>query len=100
MRGVIAFVLALAGAVPCHSADAIFRHKDTKVNQEFEQIYQEIRGLARVPSRTEAQLKAQVPTRAGLLFYCSDCSVDGVVVSTGTTTGAFGRISARTTTID
>lgn len=51
-------------------------------------------------SKTEAELKALAPTAAGLLYYCSNCSVDGMVVSTGTTAGAFARISARTTAID
>jgi len=50
--------------------------------------------------RTKAQLTALVPSVAGLMYYCSDCSTDGVVVSTGTGTGAFGRISARTTAIN
>ncbi len=48
-------------------------------------------------SRTKAQLDAITPPIAGQLYYCSDCTTDGVVVSTGTTIAAFGRISARST---
>jgi len=50
-------------------------------------------------SRTLSQLGALTPSTAGLIFYCSDCTVDGVVVSTGTAIGSFARISARTTPI-
>lgn len=52
------------------------------------------------PSRTKAQLSTDVPSKAGLEAYCSDCSTDGIVVSTGTAAGAWGRISARTTVIN
>ncbi len=57
-------------------------------------------GILSPKSQTKAQLLAAAPTAAGLLYYCSDCSTDGIVVSTGTGTGAFGRISARTTVIN
>lgn len=43
MRGVIAFVLALTSALPVHSEGPIFRHKDGKVDQEFEQVYQDLK---------------------------------------------------------
>lgn len=49
--------------------------------------------------KTKAQLQTDAPPRAGAEYYCSDCTVDGVVVSTGTAAGAVGRISARTTAI-
>lgn len=51
------------------------------------------------PSRTKATLQAMSPSQAGLIFYCSDCTTDGIVVSTGTGVGAFGRVSARGTAI-
>lgn len=51
------------------------------------------------PSKTLAQLTALAPTQPGIIFYCSDCTTDGIVVSTGTATGAFGRISSRSTQI-
>lgn len=51
-------------------------------------------------ARTKAQLQVLSPTTAGEMFYCSDCSTDGMVISTGTAVGAFGRISARSTAID
>jgi hypothetical protein len=52
------------------------------------------------PSRTKAQLLAISPTTAGMTYYCSDCSTDGLVVSTGTGVGAVARVSARTTVIN
>lgn len=51
------------------------------------------------PSRTLSQLNTLAPTSAGLIYYCSDCVTDGLVVSTGTAAGSFGRVSARTTAI-
>jgi hypothetical protein len=78
----------------------ISRHKDGKVQQEFEQVYQDLRVAGRIASRTLAELQALTPSRAGLVYYCSDCTTDGLVVSTGTTVGAFGRSSAKTTTIN
>lgn len=52
------------------------------------------------PSKTKAQLTAYAPPRVGLRFYCSDCTTDGDVISTGTAAGAFGRISAKSTAIN
>jgi hypothetical protein len=51
-------------------------------------------------SRTKAQLAALAPSKAGEEYYCSDCSTDGIVVSTGTAAGSIARISARTTVIN
>ena len=45
-----------------------------------------------LPSRTKAQLQTGVPanpTAVGEMYYCSDCTVSRIVVSTGTATGAF-----------
>lgn len=56
--------------------------------------------LGEIPSQTKAQLQSITPKKAGLIYYCSDCTTDGVVVSTGTGRGAFGRISARSTAIN
>lgn len=50
-------------------------------------------------SKTLAELQGLAPSSAGQTFYCSNCTVDGVVVATGTAVGAWGRISARTTAI-
>lgn len=58
-----------------------------------------IKGTMAPTSQTKAQLNALVPASAGLMYYCSDCTTDGIVVSTGTGTGAFGRISSRGTVI-
>lgn len=50
-------------------------------------------------ARTLAQLRAITPNFVGQLYYCSDCTTDGVVVSTGTAIAAFGRVSSKTTAI-
>ncbi|NJM10065.1 MAG: hypothetical protein HC883_04030 [Bdellovibrionaceae bacterium] len=55
---------------------------------------------AQLGSRTKAQLLALTPTAAGIMYYCSNCTTDAVVVSTGTGVGAFARVTARTTAID
>ncbi len=51
-------------------------------------------------SKTKAALQALAPEVVGETYYCSDCSTDALVVSTGTATGAFARVSARTTAIN
>ena len=51
-------------------------------------------------SKTKAQLISQTPDYEGEPFYCSDCTTDGIVVSTATTPGGVARISARTTPIN
>lgn len=51
-------------------------------------------------SRTKAALQALAPSTVGELYYCSNCTTDGIVVSTGTAAGAWARVSARTTAID
>lgn len=56
-------------------------------------------GYVQLAQKTLTQLKALTPTAVGQKYYCSDCVTDGEVISTGTTTGAFGRVSARTTTV-
>lgn len=50
-------------------------------------------------ARTLAQLRAITPNFVGQLYYCSDCTTDGVVVSTGAAIAAFGRVSSKTTAI-
>lgn len=40
-------------------------------------------------SKTKAQLQAMTPSAAGLVYYCSNCSVSTIVVSTGTSLDAF-----------
>lgn len=51
-------------------------------------------------SKTLAQLQALAPDAVGELYYCSNCTTDGIVVSTGTAIGAWARVSARTTAIN
>jgi hypothetical protein len=94
-------VLILFLAMPLCAEGPVFRHKDKITEQEFENVYQDLRQKqAAVSSKTLAQLQAFTPSRAGLTYYCSNCTTDGLVVSTGTTRGAFGRVSARSTTIN
>lgn len=50
-----------------------------------------------LPSKTLSQFLTTAPTTVGELYYCSDCTTDGIVVSTGTAAGGFARCSARTT---
>lgn len=54
-------------------------------------------GYLQYTSKTLAQLQALTPTAVGQAYYCSNCSVDAVCVSSGTGVGAFTRYSARTT---
>lgn len=51
------------------------------------------------PSLTLSALHSLSPPAAGVVYYCSDCTVDGLVISTGTSISALGRISSRTTSI-
>lgn len=77
-----------------------FFHKDPIVYQEFENVYQDLRKRTFVlPSYTIAQFSSLVPRSVGAIYYCSDCTVDAVVVSTGTTISSFSRVSSRTTAI-
>lgn len=52
-----------------------------------------------IKSKTITQLRTDLPASAGIMYYCSDCSTDGIVISTGISKGAVARISARTTSI-
>lgn len=56
-------------------------------------------GFIQLFSRTLAQLGAITPSVVGQMYYCSDCTTDGAVISTGTAQGAFGRVSAKSTAI-
>lgn len=49
------------------------------------------------PSKVLTQLQAIAPSSLGIAYYCSDCTTDVLCVSTGTATGSFARVSARTT---
>lgn len=80
--------------------------KDPVVAENFRQAFLKLSELelritaAAPPVKTKAELAALTPTAPGLPYYCSDCATDGIVVSTGTTRGAFGRISARGTAVN
>jgi hypothetical protein len=51
-----------------------------------------------VYSRTKAQIQAITPGRAGVMYFCSDCSNSvNVVVSTGTGAGQFATAGVSTT---
>lgn len=56
---------------------------------------------AGIPSKTKAELNSMTPASGRVsIFYCSDCSTDALVVSTGPAQGAWGRVSSRTTAIN
>jgi hypothetical protein len=46
-------------------------------------------------SKTSAQIGALTPTAVGQAYYCSDCTVSAVCVSTGTTLASFSDVGAR-----
>lgn len=75
---------------------------DPNVYQEFGNVYHDLSvpsSFVTPRSFTKAQIQATIPQTVGQIYYCSDCTTDVIVVSTGTGTGAFSRISSRTTAI-
>lgn len=56
-------------------------------------------GAFSIRPRTKAQLATDVPEASNLTYTCTDCTTDGLVLSTGTAAGSFARISSRTTQI-
>jgi hypothetical protein len=79
----------------------IYRNRDRDIKLEFNNVYQDIREKQRrIPTRTKAQLQALSPSTSNLLYICSDCTTHGLVISTGTTVGAFGSATSKTTTIN
>lgn len=81
------------------AASPKYNYSDPRLNDEMDNIYNRLdRKIPTDPeSFTKAQLTAMVPRKVGRLYYCSDCTTDGIVVSTGTGVGAFARVTARTT---
>lgn len=78
----------------------LFRQKDPVTQQEFENAYQDLRSKsAAVQFRTKAQLLIEVPTNFNLIYLCTDCTTDALVISTGTTIGSFARGTSRTTAV-
>lgn len=57
-------------------------------------------GAFSIRPRTKTQLTTDVPEAANLFFTCTDCTTDGLVLSTGTAAGSFARATARTTQIN
>lgn len=47
-------------------------------------------------SRTKAQFSAMTPSRVGQIYYCSDCAVKNICISTGTGISAFMRADLST----
>lgn len=79
----------------------IFTHKDPLLEQELDNAYRDIRAKQqRIPIMTKALLKATTPSAKNLLFICSDCTTDGLVISTATTVGGVSSATSRTTTIN
>lgn len=96
----ILFLLLLLMASRTFGEGPIFQHKQTFEQQEFENVYQDLRGkLNAIPVRTKSQLATDVPVHSNLLFVCSDCTTDVLVISTGSTSGSFSRVTSRTTAI-
>jgi hypothetical protein len=62
MRRVRALLLGLVLSVPCSAEGPVFRHKDGKVDQEFEQVYQDLRSKAKV-----SDLAAYLPLAGGTM---------------------------------
>ena len=86
---------------PVLAEGPIYKSKDRFTQLEFDNAYQDLRGKqAAIPLLTKAQLSANSPRASNLLFICTDCTTDGLVISTGTTMGAVGRISSKTTAIN
>lgn len=87
-------------SVPVWAAGPKYGYKDPRLNDEMNNIYM---GLDKHPqfvelySYTKVQFATLTPRRVGAVFYCSDCTTDVVCAATGTATGAWSRISARTT---
>lgn len=99
---VVALIIIGSFALLCKAAGPIYQHKDNATQREFQNIYDQLKKMNSYlapASNTLAQLKALSPPSSGLIYFCSDCTVDGIVISTGTSKGAFGRISSRTTAI-
>ena len=95
-------LLILLLSAPCWGASQKYGYKDPHLNDEIGAIYKALSNptdFVDVRSFTKAQISGMTPKRAGRIYFCSDCTTDAIVVSTGTTLGAFSRISARTTSI-
>ena len=93
--------LSLFLAINAYAEGPLYRQKDGKVQQEFENVYQDVQGKQDAfPKRTKAQLFAITPLATNLLFICTDCTVTGLVISTATTIGSFGSATAKTTAIN
>ncbi len=54
-------------------------------------------GYTQLGARTLAQLQSQTYSAAGQKYYCSNCTTDAEVISTGTARGAVARVTSRTT---
>jgi len=68
------------------------------LDDEIQNIYHDIANAKLgYTSLTLAQLKTYSPASAGLPFYCSDCTVSTVCISTGTAIFGVSDISGRTT---
>lgn len=95
---IILFILFMVGA--SWGIGQKYSFDDPHLNDEFENVYKYVNNPPPPTPFTKAQLQTLTPRRAGLLFFCTDCTTDGIVVSTGSTVGGVGRISARTTAIN
>lgn len=98
MNALFLFLLLIAS--PLVAEGPQFRNKDTFVQQEFDNVYQDIRNMKAganvLTSNTLAQINALV-VAVGTLRYCSNCATDAVCVSTAAATNSFARLTSKTT---
>jgi hypothetical protein len=103
MRLAAFFILLLAMPV-VGGQQPPYEVEDPAVAENFREAFLGLTDLEKrlnvAPSLTKAELTAKVPDALGQVFYCSDCSTDALVVSTGPAQGAFARVSARSTGIN
>lgn len=94
-------ILFMATAALANGPKNVF--EDPHLNDEFDNVYHDIGaatsrpGLLKAPKRTLAQLQATTFQDADEIYYCTTCTQDGIVVSTGATRGGIGRLTAKTT---
>lgn len=77
-----------------------YSFKDPVLQDEFENTYKEISNIPRLIYLTKAQLLTLTPRRAGLFYYCTDCTATAVAVSTAATPAGISNISSKTTAIN
>lgn len=97
----VLLILCLAAPLFADGPKNVFR--DSRMNDELENVYHDIKGvttrpsLLKAPKRTLAQLRSTTFKDADEIYYCTDCTQDAIVASTGPTRGGIGRLTAKST---